>query len=47
MCPGPLIWYHITDGGALLECACCGFINVTGNYNDAAHAETPLVRSPA
>jgi hypothetical protein len=43
-CTGPLIWYDVAAGGALLECARCGYIIVAGSFNDARHAETPLLR---
>jgi len=43
-CPGPLIWYDVEDVGAVLECAHCDYIIVTGNFHDTAHADTPLMR---
>lgn len=43
MCEGPLIWFSVDAGGAILECACCGYIVVSGNLNDEQHAETPLL----
>lgn len=43
MCEGPLIWFDDGAGGAVLECP-CGYLVVTGNLNDAQHAETPLLR---
>ncbi|WP_157520558.1 hypothetical protein [Herbidospora daliensis] len=45
-CPGPLIW-HDAPGGALLECARldCGYLIVTGNFNDDQHQTTPLLRA--
>ena len=43
-CPGPLVWFDVEDGGALLECNTCGYVLSTGNYNDQAHQETPLLR---
>ena len=42
-CEGPLVWFD-APGGAILECARCGYVIVTGNINDARHAETPLIR---
>lgn len=42
-CPGPLVWFDV-PGGAVLECARCGYIVTTGNVNDAAHASTPVLR---
>jgi len=42
MCEGPLIWYPC-EGGGVLECATCGHITVTGNFNEYAHAETPVM----
>jgi hypothetical protein len=41
-CEGPFIWYPCTDG-AVLECATCGQVTVTGNWNDLDHAETPVL----
>lgn len=46
MCPGPLIWYHITTGGGVMECACCGYIVVSGNLIDDDHVETAVMREP-
>ncbi len=44
-CPGPYIWYGTVNfQGAVLLCACCGQITVTGNLNDERHAETPVMR---
>jgi hypothetical protein len=52
-CAGPLIWHTVldpTDGvtevAAILECA-CGYLIVTGNFNDQRHARTPVLRSHA
>lgn len=48
-CPGPLLWFDVgcpTDA-AILECARCGYIIVTGNFNDVSHVETPILRSVA
>lgn len=52
-CPGPLIWYTvpsledgITEVAGILECP-CGYLIVTGTFNDAAHANTPVLRSHA
>jgi hypothetical protein len=43
-CPGPMIWYDDQDirPGALLECACCGYLVVAGSFFDARHTRTPL-----
>lgn len=51
-CDGPLIWYETTmpctcENGhpaAILHCATCGYIVTTGGYNDAAHADTEVMR---
>ncbi len=43
MCDGPLIWYDAVRD-AVLYCARCGYIVVTGNWNDADHAETPVLK---
>lgn len=42
-CPGPLIWYD-TDGGAILECAACSYVVLTGNLHDLDHYDTPVLR---
>jgi hypothetical protein len=44
MCQGPLIWFDVEAGGAVLECACCGYLIVAGNFHDERHSETPLLR---
>jgi len=41
-CLGPWIWYPCSNG-AVLHCATCGEITVTGNFNDHAHTDTPLM----
>jgi hypothetical protein len=41
-CGGPWIW-HPCDGGAILHCAECRAITVTGNPNDEAHQVTPVL----
>jgi len=46
VCKGPLIWFGVgapDEDAALLECA-CGYLIVTGNWHDAAHALTPFLR---
>lgn len=43
-CDGPLVWYEVTAGGAVLECAGCDYLIVAGNVNDASHAHTPILR---
>lgn len=45
-CAGPMVWFDIDDGelGAVLECS-CGYIIVTGNFNNQEHAFTPIIRS--
>lgn len=43
-CAGPLIWFDVEDCGAILECATCEYVIVTGNFHDEAHTETPLLR---
>lgn len=52
-CEGPLIWHPVTspaddatEVAAILECP-CGYWIVTGNFNDQAHALTPVLRSIA
>jgi hypothetical protein len=42
-CPGPLVWFDAPDS-AILECAACGYMIVTGNLNDQEHAATPVIR---
>lgn len=50
-CPGPLVWFDVEAGpprgerAAVLECR-CEHLTVTGNCNEAAHAHTPILRSP-
>ena len=44
MCEGPLIWFDAAEGGAILECAACGYVVITGGFNDDDHAETPVLR---
>ncbi len=41
-CEGPLIWFPCHNGG-VLECACCGYVVTTGNFNDLAHVVTPVL----
>lgn len=45
-CPGPLIWFAVgqPEDAAILECAACPYVVVTGSFNDEAHAETELIR---
>lgn len=45
-CEGPLIWFAVGDpeDSAILECAACDYLVITGGWNDAAHADTPLLR---
>lgn len=52
-CAGPLIWYGVpdradgvTEVAAILECP-CGYLIVTGNFNDVRHCRTPVLRSHA
>lgn len=42
VCPGPWIWYPCTDG-AILHCATCRDITVTGDFIDQAHTGTPVL----
>lgn len=44
-CPGPLVWFHVGDppDAGVLECNTCGYIIVTGTFNDASHSETPVL----
>jgi hypothetical protein len=44
MCPGPLIWFDAPPDAAILECATCGYIVITGTPNDARHTEAGLLR---
>jgi len=46
VCPGPLVWFAVGDpeDAAILECAACGYLVVTGGWNDHAHADTPVLR---
>lgn len=41
-CPGPFVWYPC-EGGAVLLCATCGHLTVTGNPNAGDHADTPVL----
>lgn len=45
-CPGPLVWFSvgIDEDAAILECASCDYLIVTGSFNDEAHADVPLLR---
>jgi hypothetical protein len=43
-CPGPLIWYDTEDSSAVLECAACGYLIVSGSLFDREHNGTPLLR---
>lgn len=45
MCDGPLIWYDTDGYGAVLHCASCGHLTVTGNPNDDRHQDTPLMKA--
>jgi hypothetical protein len=52
-CAGPLVWHTVTDPAddttevaAILECP-CGYVVITGNFNDDQHANTPVLRSHA
>ena len=44
MCPGPLIWYDAPPDAAILECASCDYIVVTGTFHDERHANADLLR---
>lgn len=49
VCEGPLVWFQVRNEkgqvyAAILECAACPYIIVTGNFHDAAHLHTPLIR---
>lgn len=52
VCEGPLVWFDVAASGhestaaAILECATCDYVITTGNFNDEAHQDTPLLRSP-
>lgn len=41
-CPGPFIWYPASQGAVLL-CATCRHLTVTGNWNQPEHAYTPIL----
>jgi hypothetical protein len=45
-CPGPLIWHDVGEppDAAILECASCDYVIVTGALNDSRHERTPLLR---
>lgn len=46
-CPGPIVWYEIAPeagGGAVLHCAACDQVTVTGNPMDVRHRTTRLLR---
>lgn len=49
MCDGPLIWFPVQmDEGwesAILECSRphCGYVVISGGWNDTEHAEASLV----
>jgi hypothetical protein len=43
-CPGPLVWFDVDGGHALLECHTCGYVLSTGNFSDERHSSTPLMR---
>lgn len=52
-CSGPLIWYSVEnvipgviDAAGILRCSRpeCGYIIVTGNWNDPAHMNTPVLQ---
>jgi hypothetical protein len=43
MCEGPFIWYPCPYG-AVLHCARCGHITVTGNIYEYKHAQTPIIK---
>lgn len=42
-CEGPLIWFDV-EPDAVLECAACDYIIVTGNFHDEPHAHTPWIK---
>lgn len=43
-CQGPLVWFDVGPGSALLECAACGYIVVSGTFLDPEHAKASLMR---
>lgn len=43
-CTGPLVWFEAPPDAAILECAQCGYIVVTGTPHDDRHANTDLLR---
>lgn len=44
-CAGPLVWFNVGEppDAAILECAACSYVIVTGTFNDEAHTATPLL----
>lgn len=43
-CAGILVWFPLADrSAAILECSACGFVIVTGNFFDSAHAECEIL----
>lgn len=55
-CEGPLVWFDVSafkhrtckheHAACVIECAKCGYIVMSGNYHDDAHARTDVLRSP-
>lgn len=43
-CEGPLVWFDAPDNAAILECAACDYVVVTGSFHDARHQDVPLMR---
>lgn len=49
-CPGPLIWRNADQfddsQGAVLDCAAdgCDYVIVTGQFHEARHASTHIIR---
>lgn len=43
------MWFDVGEppDAAVLECNVCGYLIVTGQFNDEAHADTPVLRSVA
>lgn len=44
MYPGPLVWFDAPPEAAILKCASCDYIIVTGSFHDGRHQDTPLLR---
>ncbi len=51
-CPGPLVWFDVgadaaqgsDEPAAILVCAACSYLVITGGVHDPAHVHTPILR---